>query len=650
MSDDRFWVGPASAPDTYQLVSCLGGGAEGEVWTAVLPLSAGGRRNVAVKIIPPGDDEDAWVRHGHLLRSLSHPGLVRVLEVFTGPPKHRGGAVPAGAARYVIMDLIEGVTLREWLDENATATASQRLRPLVTVAAALDEMHSGTQTAVPVAHGDVKPSNIVMRADGSTVLVDLGLTRLADGAGRVGRSRPYAAPELFQPGAHTTPEADRFAFAATVVHAILGEPPPVSADGGPDLAAVASRLATNAVSARRPILVQRVMEVLSAPPAHRPANLRGWLGSLTDTLSQLTESAGGQASMPAPVPVELTATSAPGIAAPPLSPAAPMSPAPHPAVASPAAHAAAMAAGPPTAPMSPIAPLSPAVPMSPGPHPAGPQPLAGAPMSPAPHPAGPQSPAAAPAGMPLWPTPPAPVPAAPAGSGGKGRRLVVALAIATVVAVAAGGGVVAYAFSGGNSNAGRTSGPQNPAAATTAGAAATTGAAPTATQSADPLSGAPAASGSASAGPSGSADPVNGPAPGTNLATDEARRSGFIAMSDSVYARQDVAINGKTSLNAFQTTYGCCSTATRQAYVDINLSRGYKKFTGRGGVEDHSKANEAAHIQVFADNRMIYDHAFMLGQSDDLSLDVTGVMRLRIVFTGPLYDVQTAVGEPLVYA
>jgi len=160
-------------------------------------------------------------------------------------------------------------------------------------------MHSGSQTAVPVAHGDVKPSNIVLRQDGSTVLVDLGLTRLADGAGRVGRSRPYAAPEMFQPGARSTPEADRFAFAATVVHAILGEPPPVAETGGPDLATVQQRLQTNQNSARRLVLVSKLMEALTVPPTQRPANLRGWLSSLTDTLSQLTDSGGGAGVWPA---------------------------------------------------------------------------------------------------------------------------------------------------------------------------------------------------------------------------------------------------------------------------------------------------------------------------------------------------------------
>src|SRR5947208_2345846 len=82
-------------------------------------------------------------------------------------------------------------------------------------------------TGVPVAHGDVKPGNIVVPDDGLAVLVDLGLMRIFDGTVIAGGTVPYAAPELFRDGAPSTPATDRFAFIATVTHAILGDTPPV---------------------------------------------------------------------------------------------------------------------------------------------------------------------------------------------------------------------------------------------------------------------------------------------------------------------------------------------------------------------------------------------------------------------------------------
>lgn len=291
MSD--FWVGPQNVPDTYRLVSLLGGGAEGEVWQAELPLPEGGRRSVAVKITAANEDAFGgvqWEQFGHLLRSLSHPGLVRVTDVFAGPAMHRAGEERAGSFRYVVMDFIEGVNLREWIAENPDITASQRLRVLGMVAAALDEMHAGGTTEIAVAHGDVKPANIVVSADRGTVLVDLGMARLTDTGGRPGRSAPYAAPELRLPGALATPESDRYAFAVTAAQVLTGEPPPVGNDGWLDPGALRAQLARNPLTARKHVLVRHLVDAIEAPINARPRRLRPWLDGAVETLTQVTNS------------------------------------------------------------------------------------------------------------------------------------------------------------------------------------------------------------------------------------------------------------------------------------------------------------------------------------------------------------------------
>ncbi|MDN5857582.1 MAG: protein kinase [Pseudonocardia sp.] len=287
----EFWVGPAAAPDTYRLVSLLGGGGEGEVWQAVLPLSTEGRRSVAVKIMRgtgERDEAERWARFGHLLRSLSHPGLVRVTDVFTGPAMHRAGEPGPGTCLYVVMDHIEGTNLREWCVDNPDTSASQRLRMLRMVASALDEMHSGATTEVPVAHGDVKPANIVVRPDGGAVLVDLGLARLTDATGVMGRSAPYAAPELRVPGAMATPEADRYAFAVALAEALTAQPPPLGRDGWLDPRALLDLLRAHPITGRRHLLVQQIMNLIAAPPDARPQQLRPWLDAAVDSLSQVT--------------------------------------------------------------------------------------------------------------------------------------------------------------------------------------------------------------------------------------------------------------------------------------------------------------------------------------------------------------------------
>src|SRR4051794_20652932 len=175
--DVGLWVGPDDGPDTYRLVSLLGHGGEGAVWRAELPLSEAGRGRVAIKIQPDPDlrgSATEWTTYGRLLAAVHHPGLVRVREVFVGPDRHpRGQTVRTGPGgrgviangprlRYVVMDFVDGRPLTDWIEENPAAGIGRRLRLLGTVADALDELHSGRQTAVPVAHGDVKPGNMIV--------------------------------------------------------------------------------------------------------------------------------------------------------------------------------------------------------------------------------------------------------------------------------------------------------------------------------------------------------------------------------------------------------------------------------------------------------------------------------------------------------
>jgi len=303
----KVWVGPATAPDTYLLAALLGGGGEGEVWKAELPLSAGGWRTVAVKIVQPQPGPDAellWERSGYLLRGLSHPGLVRVTDVFRGPRMHAAGQADHSTAfHYVVMDHIEGLTLTQWLSEHPGAAARMRLSTLRGVAAALDEMHSGVSTHVPVVHGDIKPANVVVRADGSAVLVDLGLTRLTDATGLAGLSARYAAPEMRGGLPLPTPESDAFSFVATVAQALTGRRPPTDGDGWLDVGALETELRASPATAHQPAVVRHVIDALLAPPQARPRRLRAWLDAAGQAPAAVSRPAVTEPAKPEPMTV-----------------------------------------------------------------------------------------------------------------------------------------------------------------------------------------------------------------------------------------------------------------------------------------------------------------------------------------------------------
>lgn len=212
----------------------------------------------------------------------------------------------------------------DWLALNPYEGLAQRVRVLAGAAAVLDDLHSGRRTGVPVAHGDVKPATVVVRPDGSSSPADLGELWTVDGSLVAARSTPYAAPELFLPGALTSPDADRYAFVATVVHAVLGAPPPVHLPnqgpgprGGIDLSRLSEQLRTHPLCAAFPAFQHRLLNALSAAPSGRVHTLTTWLDALLNDLTPPVLAATGT------LPLAPGAYPPPTETLPPWSPPAP---------------------------------------------------------------------------------------------------------------------------------------------------------------------------------------------------------------------------------------------------------------------------------------------------------------------------------------
>jgi NPCBM/NEW2 domain len=143
-------------------------------------------------------------------------------------------------------------------------------------------------------------------------------------------------------------------------------------------------------------------------------------------------------------------------------------------------------------------------------------------------------------------------------------------------------------------------------------------------------SGAPVAPGSGSAPAPGSGSPL---APGAGSGSPSAPASQYLEALNPVANSGDlntgnVEVNGQNYANSVYLYLN-----PGPASVSFNLGRQWRTLDTTVGVSDDSPENQKVQFQVFADQRLIYNHIFELGQSRRITLNVTNVLRLELVAT-----------------
>jgi len=194
----------------YTEVRTLGSGGFGDV---VLARHDESGTLVAIKYLRPevlADAEFAGMfrAEARVLAALDDPNVVRLYEYVESP---------AGAA--IVMELIEGVSLREILSQHGKTTAEAALVVLQGSLLGLAAAH-----ARGVVHRDYKPENVLVDGAGVSKLTDFGIAaRAGDRAVAVG-TLAYAPPEQFG-GGPASPAGDVYSATATFYECLAGHPP-----------------------------------------------------------------------------------------------------------------------------------------------------------------------------------------------------------------------------------------------------------------------------------------------------------------------------------------------------------------------------------------------------------------------------------------
>ena len=130
---------------------------------------------------------------------------------------------------YIVMEYLEGVTLKQYLRENKRIAAEDLVELLVPLIEALDEIHSQG-----LIHRDISPDNIMVLPDGRIKLMYFGAARDYTEFGEKSLSivlKPgYAPPEQYQTHGVQGPWTDIYALCATMYKCITGENPPDAID------------------------------------------------------------------------------------------------------------------------------------------------------------------------------------------------------------------------------------------------------------------------------------------------------------------------------------------------------------------------------------------------------------------------------------
>ena len=210
----------------------------------------------------------SFLREGRTLAQFDHPSIVRVLSVF-----------PSHGTAYMVMRFESGTSLKARLAELPRPPTQAELdRLTVHILDALEVMH-----AAEFLHRDIAPDNIVIRADGTPVLLDFGASRrvMGDMSGTLTGvvKKGYSPPEQYSTDTRSQgPWTDIYALAATLYEAITGARPIEASermldDPVPQIKIIAR-------GSYRYAFLDAIDHALSLMPRDRPQTIAEWRRAL----------------------------------------------------------------------------------------------------------------------------------------------------------------------------------------------------------------------------------------------------------------------------------------------------------------------------------------------------------------------------------
>jgi len=155
--------------------------------------------------------QEMFEREAQFLMKLDHPGIVRVLDYFADSGRH-----------YLMLEHINGQDTRQLVKQNGAQKESTVVTWALEIAATLKYLH---EQDPPIVHRDLTPDNLVLREDGSIMVIDFGAANefIGTATGTLVGKQAYIAPEQLRGKAVT--QSDLYSLGCTLYYYLTGKEP-----------------------------------------------------------------------------------------------------------------------------------------------------------------------------------------------------------------------------------------------------------------------------------------------------------------------------------------------------------------------------------------------------------------------------------------
>jgi len=199
--------------DRYEILEQIGSGGMSDVYKALCHKL---NRPVAIKVLKEEFSSDSgfvskFKMEAQAAARLSHPNIVNIYDVVDEVDLH-----------YIVMELIEGITLKNYIIKKGCLDVKEAIGVAISVAQGIAAAHEQG-----IIHRDIKPQNIIIARDGKVKVADFGIARAASSqtlsATAVG-SVHYISPEQAR-GGYSDVRSDVYSLGITMYEMVAGRVP-----------------------------------------------------------------------------------------------------------------------------------------------------------------------------------------------------------------------------------------------------------------------------------------------------------------------------------------------------------------------------------------------------------------------------------------